>query len=134
MGPDLDARDVAAEPSLWGDALLSRKDIPASYHIAVVVDDALQGVTDVVRGEDLYMATGLHRLLQVLARSSGSVLSPPHLVARCVRPEIVEKFEGQVDPGAAQRGTFRGRGARQAFARSDLRQRAMISFRESKIS
>ena len=66
MGPDLDARDVAAEPSLWGDALLSRKDIPASYHIAVVVDDALQGVTDVVRGEDLYMATGLHRLLQVL--------------------------------------------------------------------
>ena len=66
MGPDLDARDVAAEPSLWGDALLSRKDIPASYHIAVVVDDALQGVTDVVRGEDLFMATGLHRLLQVL--------------------------------------------------------------------
>lgn len=66
MGPDLAARDVAAEPSLWGDALLSRKDIPASYHIAVVVDDALQGVTDVVRGEDLFMATGLHRLLQVL--------------------------------------------------------------------
>lgn len=66
MGPDLEARDVAAEPSLWGDALLSRKDIPASYHIAVVVDDALQGVTDVVRGEDLFMATGLHRLLQVL--------------------------------------------------------------------
>lgn len=66
MGPDLEARDVAAEPSLWGDALLSRKDIPASYHIAVVVDDALQGVTDVVRGEDLFVATGLHRLLQVL--------------------------------------------------------------------
>ena len=40
--------------------------MPASYHIAVVVDDALQGVTDVVRGEDLFMATGLHRLLQIL--------------------------------------------------------------------
>jgi glutamyl-Q tRNA(Asp) synthetase len=66
MGPDSQARDVAAQPSLWGDAMLSRKDIPASYHIAVVVDDALQGVTDVVRGEDLFMATGLHRLLQVL--------------------------------------------------------------------
>jgi glutamyl-Q tRNA(Asp) synthetase len=59
-------RDVTAEPALWGDALLARKDVLASYHIAVVVDDALQGVTDVVRGEDLFMATSLHRLLQVL--------------------------------------------------------------------
>ncbi|MGH6793645.1 MAG: tRNA glutamyl-Q(34) synthetase GluQRS, partial [Methylocella sp.] len=59
-------REVAAEPSLWGDTTLSRKDIPASYHIAVVVDDALQGVTDVFRGEDLFLATSLHRLLQVL--------------------------------------------------------------------
>lgn len=65
-GPDLQGRDVAAEPRLWGDAVLSRKDTPASYHIAVVVDDAFQGVTDVVRGEDLFMATSLHRLLQVL--------------------------------------------------------------------
>jgi glutamyl-Q tRNA(Asp) synthetase len=60
------ARDVAAEPALWGDAVLARRDIPASYHIAVVVDDALQGVTDVVRGEDLFAATSLHRLLQEL--------------------------------------------------------------------
>ncbi|WP_158807770.1 tRNA glutamyl-Q(34) synthetase GluQRS [Beijerinckia sp. L45] len=55
-----------ATPGLWGDAVLSRKDIATSYHIAVVVDDALQGVTDVVRGEDLFMATSLHRMLQVL--------------------------------------------------------------------
>jgi glutamyl-Q tRNA(Asp) synthetase len=59
-------REVTAQPALWGDAILSRKDIPASYHIAVVVDDALQGVTDIVRGEDLFMATSLHRLLQTL--------------------------------------------------------------------
>jgi glutamyl-Q tRNA(Asp) synthetase len=59
-------RDVTATPQVWGDAVLSRKDIATSYHIAVVVDDALQGVTDVVRGEDLFMATSLHRLLQVL--------------------------------------------------------------------
>ena len=59
-------RLVEAEPALWGDVVLARKDVPASYHIAVVVDDALQGVTDVVRGEDLFMATGLHRLLQIL--------------------------------------------------------------------
>ncbi len=65
-GAGSEGRDVAAEPALWGDAILSRKDIATSYHIAVVIDDALQGVTDVVRGEDLFMATSLHRLLQAL--------------------------------------------------------------------
>ena len=55
-----------ASPNVWGDAVLSRKDIATSYHIAVVVDDAAQGVTDVVRGEDLFMATSLHRILQTL--------------------------------------------------------------------
>ena len=65
-GSGMQGREVTAEPGFWGDAVLSRKDIPASYHIAVVVDDALQGVTDVVRGEDLFMATSLHRLLQIL--------------------------------------------------------------------
>ena len=59
-------RDVRAEPMRWGDVVIARKDVPASYHLAVVVDDALQGVTDVVRGEDLMQATSLHRLLQVL--------------------------------------------------------------------
>ena len=55
-----------ATPASWGDAVLSRRDIATSYHVAVVVDDASQGVTDVVRGEDLFMATNLHRLLQAL--------------------------------------------------------------------
>jgi glutamyl-Q tRNA(Asp) synthetase len=59
-------REIRAEPSVWGDAVLARKDIPASYSISVVVDDALQGVTDVVRGRDLFNATSLHRLLQEL--------------------------------------------------------------------
>ena len=58
--------DIAARPEQWGDVVLARKDTPTSYHIAVVVDDALQGVTDVVRGEDLFHATSLHRLLQHL--------------------------------------------------------------------
>ena len=57
---------VSADPALWGDVVLARKDAPASYHLAVVVDDALQGVTHVVRGQDLYAATHLHRLLQHL--------------------------------------------------------------------
>ena len=46
--------------------MILRKDVPASYHLAVVVDDARQGVTHVTRGRDLFQATGLHRLLQVL--------------------------------------------------------------------
>ncbi len=62
------AHDMIAQPSLWGDAVLSRKDILVSYHIAVVVDDALTGISDVVRGKDLFMATSLHRLLQHLLK------------------------------------------------------------------
>ena len=65
-GEGATARDVAAEPAQWGDTIIGRRDVPASYHIAVVVDDADQGVTDVARGMDLFQATSLHRLLQEL--------------------------------------------------------------------
>jgi glutamyl-Q tRNA(Asp) synthetase len=57
---------IPATPERWGDVVLSRKDTEASYHLAVVLDDALQGVTHVVRGRDLYEATSVHRLLQEL--------------------------------------------------------------------
>jgi glutamyl-Q tRNA(Asp) synthetase len=57
---------VAARPERWGDAVVARKEIPTSYHLSVVVDDAIQGVTHVVRGEDLEAATDLHVLLQRL--------------------------------------------------------------------
>lgn len=53
-------------PERFGDVILARKDVPTSYHIAVVIDDADQGITDVVRGQDLFPATDIHRLLQVL--------------------------------------------------------------------
>ncbi len=56
----------AAEPALWGDVVLRSRDLAASYHLAVTVDDALQDVTDVVRGRDLLAATSVHRLLQEL--------------------------------------------------------------------
>lgn len=59
-------RECAAAPAVWGDIVLSGRDLAASYHLAVVVDDALQGVTDVVRGRDLFAATAVHRLLQAL--------------------------------------------------------------------
>jgi glutamyl-Q tRNA(Asp) synthetase len=55
-----------ADPASWGDFVLRGKDNAASYHLAVVVDDALQGVSDVVRGRDLLAATSAHRLLQSL--------------------------------------------------------------------
>jgi glutamyl-Q tRNA(Asp) synthetase len=57
---------VSADPTPLGDVVLARKDIPASYHLAVTVDDALQGVTLVTRGRDLAPATHLHRVLQAL--------------------------------------------------------------------
>ncbi|TPI58094.1 tRNA glutamyl-Q(34) synthetase GluQRS [Mesorhizobium sp. B3-1-3] len=59
-------RTVAARPQDWGDIIVARRDIPTSYHLAVAVDDALQDVSHVVRGQDLYSATGVQRLLQEL--------------------------------------------------------------------
>ena len=61
--PDL---TVTADPAAWGDVILARKDTPASYHLAVSLDDAFQGVTDIVRGLDLKPATAVHRLVQTL--------------------------------------------------------------------
>jgi glutamyl-Q tRNA(Asp) synthetase len=57
---------IAATPDTWGDVVLGRKETPTSYHLSVVVDDAWQGVTHVVRGQDLAAATSVHRILQTL--------------------------------------------------------------------
>lgn len=57
---------IVAEPERLGDVVLARKDVPTSYHLAVTVDDALQGVTLVTRGADLFTATHIQRLLQAL--------------------------------------------------------------------
>ncbi len=65
-GPKGQTGTIPANPAVWGDVVLARKDVPGSYHLCVVVDDALQDVTHVVRGEDLFESTSLHRLLQVL--------------------------------------------------------------------
>ena len=58
--------DIAARPQDWGDVIIARKDMPTSYHLAVVVDDAAQGVTHVVRGRDIMPSTHAHRLLQAV--------------------------------------------------------------------
>jgi glutamyl-Q tRNA(Asp) synthetase len=65
-GPDGETGAVAARPQAWGDVVLARKETPTSYHLSVTLDDALQGVTEVVRGQDLFWSTSVHRLLQRL--------------------------------------------------------------------
>jgi glutamyl-Q tRNA(Asp) synthetase len=65
-GPNGERGLIQAEPALGGDVLLTRKDIGVAYHLAVVVDDALQGVTEVIRGQDLFEAAHVQRLLQAL--------------------------------------------------------------------
>jgi glutamyl-Q tRNA(Asp) synthetase len=65
-GPGGETGVVTARPEAWGDVILARKETPTSYHLSVVIDDALQGITDVVRGQDLFWSTSVHRLLQSL--------------------------------------------------------------------
>ena len=65
-GPDGEHGTILARPELGGDVVLARKDVGVAYHLAVVVDDALQGITHVVRGQDLFEATHVQRLLQAL--------------------------------------------------------------------
>lgn len=65
-GPDGQSGTISADPLTWGDAVLGRKDVPASYHLSAVLDDALQAITHIVRGRDLFYATAVHRLLQEL--------------------------------------------------------------------
>lgn len=65
-GPEGERGSVTARPEAWGDVILARKETPTSYHLSVVIDDALQGITEVVRGRDLFWSTSVHRLLQAL--------------------------------------------------------------------
>ncbi|MBD3666541.1 MAG: tRNA glutamyl-Q(34) synthetase GluQRS, partial [Kangiella sp.] len=65
-GPGGETGRQPIRPDLFGDVVIARKDVPTSYHLAVTVDDALQHITHVTRGRDLYPATYVHRLLQVL--------------------------------------------------------------------
>lgn len=66
LGPQQEHGAQQATPYLFGDVVLARKDMPVSYHLCVTVDDALQNISHVTRGEDLFPATHVHRLLQAL--------------------------------------------------------------------
>ena len=66
VGPQGETGPIAARPDLAGDIVLARKDVGVAYHLAVVLDDALQGITQVIRGQDLFEAAHIQRLLQAL--------------------------------------------------------------------
>ena len=81
---------VAAAPAAWGDVVLARKETPTSYHLSVVVDDALQGVTHVVRGAGPVLVDQHAPAAAGAARPAGADLSPPPAGPRCRRPQAVE--------------------------------------------
>ena len=87
-GPNGETGVVAARPQAWGDVILARKETPTSYHLSVVIDDAVQGVTDVVRGCDLFHATSVHRLLQRLL----GLREPSYRHHRLIRDEAGQKL------------------------------------------
>jgi glutamyl-Q tRNA(Asp) synthetase len=86
-----DGRRIAAQPELLGDVVLARKDVPASYHLAVTVDDALQSVTLVTRGADLFTATHIHRLLQALLGLPGPVYRHHPLLTDCTGRRLAKR-------------------------------------------
>lgn len=109
--------DVAATPEIFGDVVLARKDAPASYHLAVTVDDAAQGVSDIVRGRDLFASTHIHRLLQTLldlptpryhhhALLTGA--NGERLAKRHGAPTIASLRAAGTDPAALIEGLRRG--------------------------
>jgi glutamyl-Q tRNA(Asp) synthetase len=79
-GPGAETGIVAARPEAWGDVILARKETPTSYHLSVAMDDALQGITEVVRGQDLFWSTSVHRLLQELLGIAPPVYRHHHLI------------------------------------------------------
>jgi glutamyl-Q tRNA(Asp) synthetase len=111
---DLDRGRIDADPGLLGDVVLGRRDAPASYHLAVSVDDHLQGVSLVTRGEDLLPATHIHRLLQALLKLETPAYRHHRLLAND-RGERLAKRDG-----AQALAALRAAGADPAQLRTSL--------------
>jgi glutamyl-Q tRNA(Asp) synthetase len=105
---------VAARPALLGDVVLARRDVPTSYHLCVVHDDAAQGITHVIRGEDLRMATHIHVLLQFLL----GVATPAYRFHRLITDESGRRLAKR-DQAASLRG-MRAAGVSAAEIRARL--------------
>jgi glutamyl-Q tRNA(Asp) synthetase len=110
-GPEGETGIVAARPQAWGDVILARKETPTSYHLSVVIDDALQGVTDVVRGHDLFWSTSVHRLLQTLL----GIPQPAYRHHRLVLDDAGQKLSKSTSATALRE--LRGQGATPADIR-----------------
>lgn len=115
---DGDGRAHAARPAIHGDVVLARKDAPVSYHLAVTLDDAEQGITHVVRGRDLLEATHVHRLLQGLLGLPSPVYihhsllgtaSGERLAKRNGAPAIADLRDAGADPAALVEAMREGR-------------------------
>jgi glutamyl-Q tRNA(Asp) synthetase len=103
--------EVRATPEAWGDVVLARKDTPTSYHLSVVVDDALQGITHVVRGQDLFASTSVHRRLQAVIGLPAPIYHHHRLVLDRDGHKLAKST------GATALRTLRGRGATPADIR-----------------
>ncbi len=113
--------DVAVDPDALGDLILKGRDRPASYHLAVVVDDAAQGVTDVVRGRDVFASTHAHRMLQALLGPPRAALSPSCSGRGC-RGQATRQAGGGAQPRRTARGRLgRARAGRRAARRGAFR-------------
>ena len=108
---------VAAQPELLGDVIIARKDAPAAYHLAVVVDDAWQEVAHVVRGEDLFDSTHVHRLLQNALQVATPIYTHHRLLVdahgdrlakRRNSPELASLRASGIDPAALVSGLRAG--------------------------
>ena len=111
-GPEGETGLVVARPEAWGDVILARKETPTSYHLSVVIDDALQCVTDVVRGHDLFWSTSVHRLLQSLL----GIPQPAYRHHRLVLDSARQKLSKSTKATALRE--LRGAGATPADIRS----------------
>ena len=88
---------------MWGDVVVARKEIPTSYHLAVTLDDAFQGVSEVVRGQDLFWSTSIHRLLQALLGLPEPVYHHHRLILDADGHKLVEIDAGDEPAGVARR-------------------------------
>ncbi len=109
---DRDRGRLEARPEIFGDVVLARKDTPTSYHLAVTVDDHIQGVNLVTRGEDLFEATHVHRLLQTLL----GLDTPEYRHHRLLRDESGERFAKRHDSLSIRSLRERGHSAEEVRA------------------
>jgi glutamyl-Q tRNA(Asp) synthetase len=117
---------IAADPARFGDVVLARKDTPASYHLCVTHDDALQRVTLVTRGEDLKQSTHLHRLLQALMGWPTPVYAHHPLLTDATGRRLAKRDQTMTLRALRQAGVTAA-GIRDRLARGDLSEFAVIS-------